>query len=312
MFFLYDMVQDSNALNATGNNFQINTVTISNGVFDQLNIINYISLATNLFDTSQPEEWTENTILNATFNQSIDGGSIGDFISAVNSLEVQRQEEGSNEWITLQTIYKNQQTGEINASFTMNDTFARNDTKYTYQIVPVDSLGNVGSALQKEVVSRFNNAYIVDANNVYSLTNEYTIEGAQTNQQSTIYTPYGSQYPFVAFNAQTKYDSGSITAVLLAPTSQSTTSSCIDRMAQVKLVKQFNDWLTNGRAKIFKDFNGNLKVISVTDAVTNDYYKELGNGIASTTFNYIEVGDFSQQYLTQLGLVNNFVLQKLL
>lgn len=311
MFFLYDMFQDINALNPTGNNFQVNIVTISNGVFDQLNILNYISTTTNVFDTTQPTEWTESTLLNATFNGSIDGGSISDFIGYVDSLEVQRQEEGSNEWITLQTIYKNQQTGEINASFTMNDTFAKNDTKYTYQVVPVDSLGNIGSALQQDVISKFNNAYIVDANNIYPLTNEYEISNAQTNQQSTIYTPYGSQYPFVAFNAQTKYDSGTITAVLLVPTSQNTTNSFIDRKAQVKLIKQFNDWLTNGKAKIWKDFNGNLKVISVTDAVTNDYYKELGNGIASTTFNYVEVGDFSQQYLDQLGLTNNFTLQTL-
>lgn len=311
MFFLYDMFQDINALNATGNSLQVNTVTISNGIFDQLNILNYISTATNIFNTTQPTEWTENTLLNATFNGSIDGGSISDFIGYVDSLEVQRQEEGSNEWITLQTIYKNQQTGEINASFTMNDSFARNNTKYTYQVVPVDNLGNIGSALQQDVISQFNNAYILDANNIYPLTNEYEISNAQTNQQSTIYTPYGSHYPFVAFNAQTKYDSGTITAVLLAPTSQNLTNSFIDRRAQIKLKDQFNSWLTNGHAKIWKDFNGNLKVISVIDAVTNDYYKELGNGIASTTFNYVEVGDFTQTYLDQLGLTNKFTLQTL-
>ena len=309
MFFLYDMFQDSNALNPTGNDLSINTLRISNGIFDQLNILNIISTGTNVFDTTQPTEWTENTLINATFNGSLDGGSISDFIGYVDRLEIQRQEEGSNEWITLQTIYKNQQTGEINATFRMEDNYGKYATKYLYQIVPVDSQGNVGTALQQDVLSIFNNAYIVDATHIYPLTNEYEIGSPQTNQQSAVYMPYGSKYPFVAFNAETKYDSGSITAVLLAPTSNSASSSSIDRPAQVKLVKEFNDWLTNGRAKIWKDFNGNFKVITVTDAVTNDYYKELGNGIASTTFNYTEVGDFSQKYLDRLGLTNGFILE---
>lgn len=309
MFFLYDMFQDSNALNPTGNDLSINTLRVSNGIFDQFNILNVISTGTNIFDTTQPTEWTENTIINATFNGTLDGGSISDFIGYVDRLEIQRQEEGSNEWITLQTIYKNQQTGEINATFRMEDSFEKNATKYLYQIVPVDSQGNVGTALQQDVLSIFNNAYIVDATHIYPLTNEYEIGSAQTNQQSAIYMPYGSKYPFVAFNAETKYDNGSITAILLAPTSNSATSSSIDRPAQTKLVKEFNDWLTNGRAKIWKDFNGNLKVITITDAVTNSYYKELGNGIASTTFNYTEVGEFTQEYLDKLGLTNSFILE---
>ena len=274
-----------------------------------VNILNIISTGTNVFDTTPPTEWTENTLINATFTGSLDGGSIGDFIGYVDRLEIQRQEEGSNEWITLQTIYKNQQTGEINATFRMEDNYGKYATKYLYQIVPVDSQGNVGTALQQDVLSIFNNAYIVDATHIYPLTNEYEIGSPQTNQQSAVYMPYGSKYPFVAFNAETKYDSGSITAVLLAPTSNSASSSSIDRPAQVKLVKEFNDWLTNGRAKIWKDFNGNFKVITVTDAVTNGYYKELGNGIASTTFNYTEVGDFTQEYLDRLGLTNRFTLE---
>lgn len=309
MLFLYNMFQDKNALDPTSTNFPIDTVRISNGIFDFLNILNIISSETNVFDTTQPDEWTENTIINATFNGSLDGGSISDFIGYVDRLEIQRQEDGSNEWITLQTIYKNKQTGEINASFRMEDTYAKNNTMYKYQIVPVDEQGNVGTALQQDVLSIFNNAYICDATHIYPLTNEYEIGNAQTNQQSAIYMPYGSKYPFVAFNAQTKYDSGSINAILLAPTSQQTTSSRIDRNAQVKLVKEFNDWLTNGRAKIWKDFNGNFKVITITDAVSNNYYKELGNGIASTTFNYTEVGDFTQEYLEKLGLVNKFMLE---
>lgn len=309
MFFLYDMFYDVNALTPVGHNFLFDTIKISNGVFSQLSLLSEITSGTNVFDTTQPTEWDENTLLNPTFNNSIEGGSISDFIGYVDRIEVQRQEEGQNEWITLYTIYKNQQTGQINANFRMEDTSAKNNTKYLYQVVPVDAQGNVGTALSQEVLSIFNNSYIVDGAHIYLLTNEYEIGNAQTNQQSTMYTPYGSKYPFIAFNAQTKYDSGSLTAVLLSPTSQSDISSYIDRGAQVKLKEEFNNWLTNGRAKIWKDFNGNFKIIAITDAVSNEYYKELGNGIASTTFNFVEIADFTQQYLDRLGISNSFLFE---
>ena len=309
MFFLYNMLMDSSAVNTTGNNVNIDTIKISNGIFDHLNLLNVISTQTNVFDYDIPTEWTENTMMNAIFNGSVDAGTLGDFVGLVDHLEIQRQEIGSNEWITLQKIYKNYETGELKASFVMEDTYAQNDTLYTYQIVPVDIYGNVGVALQQDVLSKFNDAYIADANHIYKITNEYTINSMQREQSSAVYTPYGSKFPFVAYNAVTNYDSGSITAILLAPTSQNEINSSIDRKAQVKLVEEFNAWLTNGRAKILKDFNGQLKIINVINPVPNSYYKQLGNGLASTTFNFVEVGKIKQEHLDKLGMTNKFELK---
>ena len=309
MFFLYNMLMDNNAVNTTGNNTNIDTIQISNGIFDHLNLLNVISTQTNVFDYDIPTEWTENTIMNAAFSGSVDAGSLGDFVGYVDHLEIQRKEINSNEWITLQKIYKNYETGEIKASFIMEDTYGANDTLYTYQIVPVDIYGNVGYALQQDVLSEFNNAYIADANHIYKITNEYTINSMQREQSSAVYTPYGSEFPFVAYNAVTNYDSGSITAVLLAPTSQSEIHSSIDRKAQVKLIEEFNSWLTNGRAKILKDFNGRLKIINVINPVPNSYYKQLGNALASTTFNFVEVGKMEQVHLDKLGMTNKFELK---
>lgn len=309
MFFLYNMLLDSDAINTTGNNTNIDTIQISNGIFDHLNLLNIISTQTNVFDYEIPTEWTENTIMNAVFNGSVDAGSLGDFVGYVDHLEVQRQEIGSNEWITLQRIYKNYNTGEIKANFVMEDTYAKNDTLYTYQIVPVDIYGNVGYALQQDILSKFNDAYIADANHIYKITNEYRIGSMQREQTSAVYVPYGSEFPFVAYNAVTNYDRGSITAVLLSATSNSSFHSYLDRKSQTQLIEEFNTWLTNGRAKILKDFNGKLKLINVINPVPNSYYKELGNGLASTTFDFVEVGRFTQEYLDKLGMTNKFNLK---
>lgn len=300
MFFLYDTLKDQNAMNFTVNSTLVDVVKIANGIFDHLNLIEQITNATTI-----PTEWTDKTLLNATFNGTIDAGSLSEFIGNIDHLEIQRQEAGTNEWITLQNLYKTQ-NGSVPAEFIMYDTYEKNNTLYTYQIVPIDKQGNQGTAIQQDILSIFNDAYIADANHIYRITYEYSLGSMQKNQTNAVYIPYGAKYPTVVYNSVNRYDSGSITAVLLAPTSQSETNSYLDRNAQVKLVEEFNTWLANGKAKILKDFNGNLKVITVINPISNNYYKELGNGLASTSFNFVEVGDFSQKYLDKLGMTNKF------
>lgn len=304
MFFLYDTFKDKNALDFTANSTLVDTIKIANGIFDHLNLLEQITNSTTI-----PTEWTDKPLLNATFNGTLDAGSLSEFIGNIDHLEIQRQKAGTNEWITLQSLYKTN-NGSVPAEFTMNDTYGENNTLYTYQIVPVDAQGNQGIALQKDVLSVFNDAYIADANHIYKITYEYSLGRVQKNQTNVVYTPYGAKYPTVVYNSVNRYDSGSITAVLLAPTSQSETKSYLDRNAQVKLVEEFNTWLSNGKAKILKDFNGNLKVITVINPISNSYYKELGNGLASTSFNFVEVGDFSQKYLDKLGMTNKFNIKE--
>jgi len=302
MFFLQGMMSDSTALDPTGNLTYADTVKIANAIFDHLNLVRGV-LEDGTFDTTIPDWVDDITLLNVYFNNSIDGGTLNQLIGNVAYLEVQRQEQGATDWVTLTRIYKNTTTQQIQSEFTMYDTYNENGVQYNYQIVPVDTQGNSGYALQSDIVSTFVGAYIADASNIFKITNEYTLN-KQRNQKNAVYEPLGTKYPFVTYNAATNYDSGSFTAVLLAPTSQSETASFIDRRAQVNLEKKFNDWLTNGRPKILKDFNGMLKVVTIIDAVQNSYYKELGNGIASTACTFVEVGEMSNEYLSALNMAN--------
>lgn len=378
MFFLYNMFQDANAVSPTANNPLIDTIRISNGIYKHLNLLNRIDIRTNVFDKTIPMQWEGQTLLDATFRNTIDGGSLSQIISDIDHFDLQRQEVGTTEWITLQSFYKKntpeitytlsegsgidrviisksafiQQVkkvgtyefnfngenwllngnsvvpstfgltivgtpttntimtlnytteSDIITNFTLYDTFGQNGKNYIYQLVPYDSNGDKGHALQQEVLSMFNKAYIADATHIYNITNEYTFGSASTNQVSSFYTPIGSKYPLVEYNALTSYHSASVTAVLLAPTS----NARLDRLAQTKLRDEFNSWLTNRQPKIMKDFNGNFRVVAVVDAVSNNYYKELANGLASTSFNVVEIGDFSQDYLNSLNLLNHFPL----
>lgn len=307
MFCLYDIFLDKNALSSSANNSMIDSLKIANGIYDHMNLLNIIDKSSNIFDTTIPESWTNNTIFNAFFENTTDAGNFNRVTGVINSIEIQRQEYGSDNWITLQEISKDE-TGKLNASFTFDDSYEKNNTQYKYQIVILDKEKNQISVIQQDVLSVFTDAYIADAAHIYKITNEYSLSNAQLVQNSVVYTPYGSKYPFVAYNAETQYNSASATAVLLAPTSKSNESSYIDRNAQVELVNEFNAWLANGRPKILKDFNGNLKIVTIIDPISNGYYKELANGLASTSFNWVEVGDFIQKDLDDLGMTNKFPL----
>lgn len=304
MFFLQGMMSDETALDATGNLTYVDTVRISNAIFDHLTLLNIINMATNVFDTSIPTvssiDWSV-ALMDATFDGNLDAGGLGRLITNISYFAIQRQEVGSNDWITIKKIYKNASTGKLDSEFTMYDHYNQSGVQYKYQLVPVDIYGNIGYAIQSDVVSYFDGAYIADGAHIYKITNDYQLT-KQTNQKSAVYEPIGSKYPFVSYNADTKYDSGSITAVLLASTSENNTSAYIDRMAQVKLEKEFNEWLTNGRPKVLKDFNGMIKLVTIVDVVSNSYYKELGNGIASTSCSFVEIGEINQKYLDSLNM----------
>ena len=49
-----------------------------------------------------------------------------------------------------------------------------------------------------------------------------------------------------------------------------------------------------------------MLIVSVHNSISNEYFSELGNGLASTSFDWIEISDFTQTNLNKTGMVNNF------
>ena len=300
MFFGYGMTMDSDSISVTGDNSFVNGVKVSQGIFDHLTFEDDATTAVD--NTNKPTTWSTTTLLNVTFDNTINGGSISQFIGFVESFAIQRREDGSNSWVTLQTITKDT-SGILATNFTMLDSFAKDGTLYTYRLVPANSNGE-GTSIEQVILSKFNNAVIADNFGAYNVTLGYGLNNVQRNQQSAVYNPYGAVYPVVVFNAQTNYESGSVNAVLLAPTSS--TTSYLDRKSQTQLNQEFVNWLLNKQPKVIKDFNGKFTIVNIIDAVGNGYYKELGNGLASASFSYVEMGDDSQNTYDKLGITNNF------
>lgn len=215
------------------------------------------------------------------------------------NLEVQRQELGDTKWITLCTVLYDD---IVYNTFNIFDRLAGSNRVYLYRLVLVapDGTRTVGDST--EVLSKFTNTYICDGETSFKLTNEWTESESKRVYKSGLYEPYGSKYPVVVNNAVLGYDAGTTSAMVLSANTEQ--DKHIDRYGEVKLAKQFADFLTNRKPKVLKDFNGNLRIITIQSNISRNYVKELGNGICSTSFSWVEISDFSQSNVDKIGLLN--------
>lgn len=184
------------------------------------------------------------------------------------------------------------------------DRYQKNNSLYEYSIV--STLFGVSTVQSVQVLSQFCKSYIADGDKGYELYEEWGVDNFQRNQKTAIYEPYGAKYPFIAYNAVTNYDSGSDTAIYRAPTNVG--QQYLDSVAQAQYTKQLRDFLTNRKVKVRKTESGDIALVATLNAVPNTYSKEMGNTLATTQFEWVEVGDFTDEDFKKLGITNSFTL----
>lgn len=220
-------------------------------------------------------------------------------ITGTPNLEIQRQEQGDTKWITLATILYDD---IVYNTFHIFDRLAGSNRIYLYRLVLVAPDGTRTVGDPTEVLSQFRNTYICDGETSFKLTNEWTESESKRVYKTGLYEPYGSKYPVAVNNAVLGYDAGTTSAMVMTANTES--GANIDRYGEVKLARKFADFLTNRKPKVLKDFNGNLRIITIQSDVNRNYVKELGNGICSTSFSWVQISDFSQPNIGKIGLLN--------
>lgn len=281
--------------------FTISEINIKNCIIAHSTIENGLSPSAGTYDTSTPYDYSSMSEFDAPFRHNLRSGADAYIAGTLSNINIERRVVGETDWVVLQNVIDDGESATPFV-FTAYDPFAGNGKEYEYRLAIYDDSGSLLVAYSTLVTSVFCHAYIVDGERAYTLDNEYTLESAQHNQFSTLYQPFGASKPFVGYNATLQYDQATTSAVLIAPTVG--TSSYIDRLAQVRLRKEFNEWLSNASPKILKDFNGNIWIIAVVDTINIDYYKELGNGLNSVAFSWVEVGEFTTESFREIGLLN--------
>lgn len=273
---------DGNSLDPYASNIeQLNSVMIENAMYDNLFITQD---TTSPYDIAIPEQWDIYTILLANFNNNLSGGSVDYSIEDIDSIRIKRRKLGSFNW---ETIFQKKIDTLSDLIFSGEDYFAINETEYEYAWVPV--LANTeGNYIIEQIESKFKGVYVADADTIYKLSTGVGYGPSEQTQLVSIYNPLGKKYPIYVSNGATNYQTGSLTAKIIGNYDN---THVFNRKEMVEQKNALLKWLTNKRAKVLKDFNGNIWLIYITGSPSITYNTQWGNNMMEISFQYGEIGD---------------------
>ena len=286
-FVGYNFFADVNALDSAPSSVDnITSTQLSNAIFDHFNVTKNTNT---LFSTDIPANWDYDTILDASFNGVLNAGNVDFLIDQISAIKIKRRARGTFNWLTLKTIPVNKIEDLI---FVFNDFLNGYGITYEYALVPV--LNDIeGNYIINSVFSQFNGVFIGDAEQTFKFLYDVEYGSNARNQQVGTFQPLGKQYPIIVANGLLSYESGSVSATILNDDYENTGIIDPDAIVQKKTI--IKDYLTNKKAKLLKDFNGNVWLCMVTGNVQVTYRTGSAMSIPQIQFNWVQIGDANTQ-----------------
>lgn len=282
MIFLgYNFLKDRYCWQPVPTNLtDIEDIKIQNGIYDRLNITKDVDFP---YITTYPDSWDLSTQLDADFNGNINAGNIDYVIGQISNIKVKRRKKGTFDWHTLYNVPVNDIS---DIDFVRYDYLAQSNTEYEYAIVPI--IGNVeGEYSINSIMSEFYGVFITDGKNNYKFKEDASYSSNERVRSSATYEPYGSKYPIIISNGSLSYDKGTMGGSVIVFDADEQ----LDRKTTVERLNTIKSFLTTPSAKILKDFNGNIWLVTLSDNLALTYYTEVGMGFARVDFNWTEIGD---------------------
>lgn len=286
-FFGYNFLADGNSAdpNPTGVS-GLNYIQTQNAIFESLEVTSDV---TSQYITEIPSEWTFYDIMFANFEGNLNAGNVANVLDKITSIKIKRREYGTFDWITL---YEQDVDGKVgNLSFVFEDYFAKADTRYEYAWIPVIN-GVEGDYMIKDVLSKFAGVFVADKDSIYKFEANVNFDTMQRVQRIGVFEPFGRQYPVYVSNALTNYNNGTFNATLIG---DYTSTGKLSRKEMVEERDKVLDFLTNKKPKVIKDYNGNIWLVIVVDNPSVTFDANWGNGIASVSFQWGEIGNAEKE-----------------
>lgn len=295
-FCSYNFCKDINCIDPVPTDLNGITYTmVQNGIFDHLNIDQSTDKE---YTPEKPLMWDYSTILNANFDCNIKGGNIDDIFANVTSLRVKRRKVGEFEWITLFdapiSTFEDLKFDEV-------DMLNQHGVEYQYAIIPMTN-SIEGDYAINTVESWFDGVFICDHDTIFKFYAGVSYGETEVVQRTGIFEPLATKYPIVVANALTGYSKGSMQGTVTSK--QYLEDRILDRFEEQEFRKDILDFMLNKRAKLLKDWNGNVWLMIIIDSPTVSYTSEIGMGVASINANWAEIGDFdSEADLVSTGIL---------
>lgn len=285
----YNFVKDMDALNSfLSLESDVTNSQLENGIYDYLDISKDVKTSYNIEEPS----WSYDTILDCDFNGNIAGGNVSYTLEQLSSIQIKRRLYDPSNLVNWTVLGDIEVVNEGSIGFTMTDNLMPNGYTIEYAIVPIIN-GAEGLYITDNVESKFNGVYICDLDTMFKLYANVEYGDIINNQSIGVVETIGSQYPTIIRNNKIDYKKGSVKGKLLGANFETTRK--INRNDVVAQINNYEKFLKNGKAKIIKDWNGNVWLITVVGAPTTTYDSNYGMGIASTNFEWVEQGKYSNQ-----------------
>lgn len=279
---------------------ELSTVVLENAKYEDLYITKDTSSNLN---NEIDRTWNYDTVLHGKFKENNFDSTTGTFMAGnvmyllqdITKVRVRRRVVGTMEWTIL---YEIETRSQEDFSIQVFDRYAKSNTQYEYQLVPI--LTNVeGIPVSNTVRSEFEGMYIVGKEKVFGTPLDTDIS-IQRNHPAITVNTLGKRYPFVIYNTEQNYDSGTAEGIF-AERDENRCDWKIDDSANHR--RRLNDFLSDGTAKILKHEDGRGWIIGRIEAITETRKEDMDAII--TSFEWVEIGDLdSTLELYNCGLVD--------
>ena len=228
----------------------------------------------------------------------------------ITNLLVKRQDvdDVSGGWLTL---YSQPISQASDMDFTFIDFLNQYGKTYKYALVPlltqtqsgVEVEVEGGYTVSDEVQSVFDGVFIADSTGSQKCKANVGYGNVDMNQVVGSITPIGAKYPIIVTNSHNQYHNGSISGTIVPDDYYF--NGNLSRIDMVKKRNELEQFLTNKRVKVIKDWNGNIWLVMIVGNVSCTFNNNYGMGIVNFSTNWTEVGDpTNQQDLQATGLIN--------
>ena len=228
----------------------------------------------------------------------------------ITNLLVKRQDvdDVSGGWLTL---YSQPISQANDMDFTFIDFLNQYGKTYKYALVPlltqtqsgVEVEVEGGYTVSNEVQSVFDGVFIADSTGSQKCKANVGYGNVDMNQVVGSITPIGAKYPIIVTNSHNQYHNGSISGTIVPDDYYF--NGNLSRIDMVNKRNELEQFLTNKRVKVIKDWNGNIWLVMIVGNVSCTFNNNYGMGIVSFSTNWTEVGDpTNQQDLQATGLIN--------
>ena len=279
----YNFLSDVNSIDPTITIINNLTITaVMNGIFDHLYITRNV---TEEYNTTKPEDWDFDTIIDVDFDGNISGGNIGEVAGNITAVRIKRRELGEFEWTTIREIQINDPS---ELTFIINDYLNLNDRTYEYAFVPIME-GTEGEYIIDQVFSEFRGVFICDVDDIFKHYFQVQYGNSTRNQSVGVYQTFNRQYPTIITNAALNYLTGSLSGKIMPE--DFLDNRTVDR-EQIRIrTNLLLNFLTNKKPKLIKDWNGNAWLCYITGNPSVTYDNNYGMGVTTVDTAWTEIGN---------------------